>query len=121
MQRRTTYREQSRIYLAQAHEELANGDLEQASEKGWGAAAQIVKAIAQQRGRYHRTHNSLRGTVNALIRETGDPELGFLFSSAGELHTNFYEHQSGRETVEAWLRDVARFVDKAEDLLEAPA
>ena len=52
MQRTTTYREQSRVFLAQAHfEELAKGDLQQASEKGWGAASQMVKAIAQERTR----------------------------------------------------------------------
>ena len=52
MQRTTTYREQSRrgVFLAQAHEELAKGDLQQASEKGWGAASQMVKAVAQERG-----------------------------------------------------------------------
>ena len=50
MQRTTTYREQSRIFLSEASEELVKGDLQQASEKGWGAASQMVKAIAQERG-----------------------------------------------------------------------
>ena len=36
--------------LDQANAELETGDLRQASEKGWGAAAQIVKAAAQNRG-----------------------------------------------------------------------
>ena len=36
VQRTTTYREQSRVFLSQAHEELAKGDLQQASEKGVG-------------------------------------------------------------------------------------
>jgi hypothetical protein len=31
--------------LGKAWEELRDGDLLQASEKGWGAAAQIVKAL----------------------------------------------------------------------------
>ena len=44
------YREASRHLLAQAHGELYAGDVRQASEKGWGAAAQVVKAIAEQRG-----------------------------------------------------------------------
>ena len=38
-----TYREASRQLLAQARAELDAGDLRQASEKAWGAAAQIVK------------------------------------------------------------------------------
>ena len=41
-----TYQERSREYLAKAFEELEAGDLTQASEKGWGAAAQIVQAAA---------------------------------------------------------------------------
>ena len=41
---RLAYRDQSRVYLEQANEELARDDLRQASEKGWGAASQIVKA-----------------------------------------------------------------------------
>ena len=45
---RLAYRDQSRAYLEQANEELARDDLRQASEKGWGAASQIVKAVASE-------------------------------------------------------------------------
>ena len=44
------YQQQSRHLLTQALRELDQGDLVQASEKGWGAAAQMVKAVAEQRG-----------------------------------------------------------------------
>ena len=44
------YRDSSRSLLSQAKTELAAGDVRQASEKAWGAAAQMVKAIAEQRG-----------------------------------------------------------------------
>ena len=43
------YAEVSRRLIRQAAEELERGDLIQASEKAWGAAAQAVKAIAEQR------------------------------------------------------------------------
>ena len=42
-----TYHEASRALLAQAESELARDDVRQASEKGLGAAAQMVKAIAE--------------------------------------------------------------------------
>ena len=42
-----TYRDASRLLLAQGRAELAAGDVRQASEKGWGAAAQMVKSIAE--------------------------------------------------------------------------
>ena len=45
-----TYQQASQRFLAQAKQELAAGDLPQASEKGWGATAQILKAVAEQRG-----------------------------------------------------------------------
>ena len=44
------YQQASEHFLAQARRELADGDLAQASEKGWGAATQLLKAIAVQRG-----------------------------------------------------------------------
>ena len=79
MQRTTTYREQSRIFLSQAYEELAKGDLQQASEKGWGAASQMVKAIAQERGWRHRSHRHLQNAVVIKLRTsdqvTEDPRV----------------------------------------------
>ena len=38
--------EDSRTLLAQARAELTQHDVRQASEKGWGAAAQMLKAVA---------------------------------------------------------------------------
>ena len=51
-----TYQEAARQLLAQGLEELAEGDSRQASEKGWGAAAQMIKAIAADRDWKHDTH-----------------------------------------------------------------
>ena len=42
--------ETSAEFLSRVQEHLATGDLLQASEKGWGEAAQKAKAIAEQRG-----------------------------------------------------------------------
>ena len=39
----------ARDLLGKAHQALEDGDLIQASEKGWGAAAQAVKAVAERR------------------------------------------------------------------------
>ena len=53
------YRQDSRTLLVQARSELARGDVRQASEKGWGAAALMLKAIAEQRGWEHGKHRHL--------------------------------------------------------------
>ncbi len=48
-------------YLAEALSLLRKGDLSQASEKLWGAFAEMVKAVAAQRGVALGTHpNSLQ-------------------------------------------------------------
>ena len=49
-------------FLIKGRAHLAEGDLLQASEKGWGAAAQMVKAVAETRGWRHSTHRDLYST-----------------------------------------------------------
>ena len=85
------YMRTARRFLLQAETELAVGDMIQASEKGWGAAAQAVKAAATLRGLEHRNHQALRRVVNALADETGNPRIVELFGLAEALHANFYE------------------------------
>ncbi len=113
----TTYREQSRVFLAQAWEEFERGDLRQASEKGWGAASQIVKAAADARGWEHNNHNLLFRVVRGLVQETGDPEILRMFAVAGELHSNFYDELYAAVDVEMRLREVMLLVEKVDALL----
>ena len=70
-----TYRAASRELLAQANAELDAGDSRQASEKAWGAAAQMVKAIAQDRGWQHASHPLIFQTGDRLAEETGDEQI----------------------------------------------
>ena len=85
------YRSASRRLLEQARVELAAGDVRQASEKGWEAAAQMVKAVAQQRGWDHDGHGLLFRAAQRLRNETGDWDIPRRFAVAGSLHSNFYE------------------------------
>ncbi len=105
------------MFLAQASEELARGDLRQASEKGWGAAAQIVKAAAEARGWEHGRHATLYNVVRGLAEEAGDPEIRDLFGMAGELHTNFYEDFMDAGDVARHIDGVTTFMEKVEALL----
>ena len=59
------YLESSRSLLSQAKSELTAA-VRQASEKGWGAAAQIVKAIAVHRGWEHQANRELFRAVDRL-------------------------------------------------------
>ena len=66
----TDYREQAKLFLARAWEYLAQGDLHQASEKGWGAAAHMVKAVAEAQGVPYQTHDEFNLVIyDAFFKE----------------------------------------------------
>ena len=113
-----TYREASRRLLTQARLELEAGDVRQASEKGWGAAAQAVKAAAQQRGWTHNYHRALFMVVTDLSNETADPELDVLFASANYLRINFYEDALDAAKVRRHLVRTEEFIGKIESILD---
>ena len=112
-----TYHEASRKLLAQARDELAVGDVRQASEKGWGAAAQMVKAVAEQRGWEHKGHGALFTVVDQVARETQDHSARTKFHVANSLHANFYEHWMSADMVSSGLDEVGMFIDRLEPLL----
>ncbi len=86
------YSATSATLFDQARLELETGDLIQASEKYWGAAAQALKSIAQSRGWEHNSHAHFYRIIRNLIDETGDDQLFDLFNAANLLHSNFYEN-----------------------------
>ena len=110
------YNVTGRDFLAKAHTYLAEDDLLQASEQGWGAAAEMVKSIAEARGWPHNGHHELWGVVNRLVDETGDRNIRTAFGLAGTLHTNFYEGWLPRETVGDFLAQIDELVSKLEGL-----
>ena len=118
MQAPETYRDASAKFMAQAHTELVAGDLAQASEKGWAAAAQMTKAIAAQRDLPHTAHWHLHRVIDRLVAETGDAELSTLFHVASGLHINFYKNTRSAQVVEFSLGDIERLLDKLRPILE---
>ena len=110
------YQAASRRFLAQSLEELARGDMQQASEKGWGAAAQMFKAIAERRGWEHRGHRQIRRVASRLSDETGDADIRRLYRVASDLHTNFYEDLDTPADIAAGLEDIRLLLDKLEPL-----
>ena len=113
-----TYREASRCLLAQAHTELEAGDLRQASEKAWGAAAQMVKAAAALRGWEHDQHRYLWIAARDLSNEAGDQEIHALFVIANGFHVNFYENTYDANRVGLYISRVERFMGKIEVVLD---
>ena len=111
------YHDASHRLLDQARSELAAGDLPQASAKGWGAAAQILKAVAEQRGWEHGKHRHLSRVASRLRAETGDRDVFRLYMVADSLHGNFYEDEMEPRDVAEALDDVATLVARVEPLL----
>ena len=111
------HRSDSRTLLAQARRELEAGDVRQASEKGWGAAALMLKAVAEQRGWDHGKHRHLSRVASRLRSETGDREVFRLYQVADSLHGNFYEDEFPPEDISDSLDDVERLLDKLEPVL----
>ena len=99
-------------YLREGEELLKRGDYVQASEKFWGSASQMVKALAAERGFELRSHGELHAFVAKLEKESGDPEIRKLWQSAGMLHQNFYENWLPPEMVEGNVNDVKKLVEK---------
>ena len=117
MVQQLTYRQQSREYLRQALLELQNGDVRQASEKGWGAASQMLKAVADERGLEYSSHQALRSAAYRLSREPGVREIRQMWPIANDLHTNFYEGGMDFMDVHEALEQIEALVDTLEVLL----
>ena len=86
-------------------------------EKGWGAAAQMMKAVADARGWEHGRHRHLPPDRQPLRAETGDGDIRRLFAVASTLHENFYENHMTAADIEQDLADVERLLEKLEALM----
>ena len=106
----SAYAAQAQVYLGQAQAELERGVLRQASEKGWGAASQIVKAVADQRGWEHTSHRAILLALRRIADEAEDDELDRSFDAARALHGNFYEGDLSQRDVRTRLEFVKTLV-----------
>ncbi len=106
------YKNQCQVFLEDAKKYLEQGNLYQASEKGWGAAAQMVKAVAEKRGWDHKHHDLIAETISNLHNETKDPELVTSYNAANSLHSNFYEGRMSQAVVALNLSQVELLVGK---------
>ena len=106
-----THLEVSREFIVHAGEQLALGNSLQASEKGWGAAAHAVKAIAERRGWRHKSHRDLYRAINRISAQMGRKDVLDLFRTANALHQNFYEGWMEDENIDRGLTRVTLLLD----------
>ena len=100
-------------YWAKCPVYLAEGDLRQAGEKGWGAVAQLAKALATLRGWDHYDHVAIREAVQALAGELSEssPQVRRGLLAAESLHGNFYEAHMDGDQAEFALGEVTTLLD----------
>ena len=104
---------QSREFLAKSRQYLAAGDLHQASEKGWGAAAHMAKAVALSQNWQYTRHSQFHRLMNQAGQATGNPRLRHLHGRAEILHINFYDLKA-----ELSRDEISRDIDDMAELLE---
>jgi len=107
----------SEKYMREAEDLLARKDYAQASEKAWGAASQMVKALAAKEGKELRSHASLWEYVDEIAEKLGDIELRHLWGRANNLHQNFYESWMPPREVELSIKDVKTLIEKLKAFL----
>lgn len=107
------YETQARDFLAKGRQYLAAGDLHQASEKGWGAAAHMAKAIATAQGWQYDRHPDFSRVMNQAALMTGNDRLRDLRARANDLHGNYYERKRflDAEAIERDLESMAELVE----------
>ena len=113
-----TYRRQARRFLERSREYVASGDLHQATENGWGAAAHMTKAVAAAHGWRYEKHGEFSVVLNNVWEMTKNDRVRELRGTANELHSNFYLRDVflNGNAIAADIEDVAELLDVLEPL-----
>jgi len=118
VERSKAYWETAEHLLARAEKELAGGNLRQASEKIWGAAALAIKAVAwAKEKRRLASHGELWSFVDELAREMGDETIRDGWRAATAMHVNYYEGWAPEGEVRACLERVRDLLGRLRELL----
>ena len=114
------YAELSRWCINEADNYLRRRNNIQASEKGWGAAAQALKSVAEERGWNHNSHGLIVDIAQQVADEQGRPDLVSMFGLAQALHVNFYENWLSSDTIQIYLDDVKKLLPELERIRTVP-
>ena len=104
----------SREFMAAARQELAAGDLLQASEKAWGAAAFAVKSVAEKRRWFNEANWKLRRVADVIAAELGNDDIVSYYLAGRDAHFNFYHHEYDHDAVGRAINLTAKLLDRLE-------
>ena len=117
------YEVQARDFLNKARSYLAQGDLHQASEKGWGAAAHMAKAVALSQEWRYETHAEFNVVMSQARQATGNDRIRSLRGIANDLHGNSYRRRRhlNAEEIAGDIESVAELLDVLSPLVDRSA
>ena len=100
-------------FLERSKNYLAVGDLHQASEKGWGAAAHIIKAVAAANGWEYEHHDHFSNVVMNARQRYRQPRLRDMSRAAEALHVNYYKRKDllNADLISEDIQDVENMVN----------
>ena len=103
----------ARNFLERSKSYLAQGDLHQASEKGWGAAAHIIKAVAAANNWEYDRHDDFDTVIINARQRYRQPSLRQYGNSAHSLHRNYYKRNPllNASVIEEEIGDVERMMN----------
>lgn len=112
----------SRRLFEQAREELEKGDRLQATEKVWGALAQMMKAHGQQRGWLNLgSHRTVGRIAQQLHAEYQEIDIANAYIAADNGHRNFYDNEMSPPEIEGIITVVGKVLPDLERALrESP-
>ncbi len=103
-------------FLERSKGYLSDGDLHQASEKGWGAASHIAKAVAVKNNWPYEHHNQFDTVIVNARQRYRLPQLRNYGRAAHILHQNYYQHPSllNADTIQEDIDEVENLVNALE-------
>ena len=118
-------RAMSRRFILEAREELNEGNRLQGGEKAWGAVAQRLKIIGDDRGWNHGSHRQLESIGHHIRSEYPDYDSGDFATAMSNAyhkgHKNFYENWLDSDEVEETIEGVEKLLPVLESIeSEAP-
>lgn len=111
----------SRRFIQQAGEELERGDRLQATEKVWGALAQMLKAHGQQRGWLNLgSHRTAGHIAQHMDIEYDEIPVLRAYVAADNGHRNFYDNELSPPEIEGIITIVSSVLPDLERSLREP-
>lgn len=111
----------SKRLIQQARDELEAGDRLQATEKAWGALAQMMKAHGQQRGWLNLGgHRTVGHIARQLHLEYQEIDVASAYIAADNGHRNFYDNEMSPPEIEGIITVVESVLPPLEIALWEP-